>query len=67
MNQNTKYWVGLVASVLTALAGQAEIIPEPWRHYVSVLGIIGSAINGYMIQRPPSTADVVRAARKPKD
>ncbi len=55
MNDNAKYWLGLVTSVFTALAGQAEVIPEPYRHFVSVLGIIGTAINGYMIQRQPTT------------
>jgi hypothetical protein len=52
MSANAKYWVGMVASVLTAIAGQAEVIPEPYRHIVSLLGIVGTAISGYMIQRP---------------
>jgi hypothetical protein len=63
MNDNAKYWIGLVVSIITALAGQAEIIPEPYRHIVSVLGIAATAANGYMLQRPTPTAKAVKAAR----
>lgn len=52
MNPNVKYWIGMVASVCVALAGQAEVIDEPYRHYVSILGIVGTAVNGYLLQRP---------------
>ena len=55
MNNNARYWIGMVASVCIALAGQAEILPEPSRHIVSILGIVGTAMNGYMIQRPVPT------------
>lgn len=51
-NANAKYWVGMVATIVVALAGQAEVFPEPYRHYLSVLGILGTAVMGYMIQRP---------------
>ena len=40
----TGYWLGLGASVLVAIAGQAEILPEPWRHIVAILGIVGTAV-----------------------
>ena len=49
---NLPYYLGLFASICVAVAGQAELIPEPYRHWVSLLGIIGTAVNGYLIQRP---------------
>lgn len=54
MSENARYWVGMLASVCVTLAGQAEVIPEPYRHWVSILGIVGTAITGYMIRRPPA-------------
>lgn len=52
MDSQARWWVGMVAAVLVAFAGQAEVFPEPYRHIVSALGIAGTAISGYMIQRP---------------
>ncbi len=43
-------WASLVAFVATTLIGQAELIGEPWRHYVTVIGVIATAISGYFIQ-----------------
>ena len=51
--KNIAYIVGMIASVCMALVGQAEVIPEPYRHWVAVLGIIGTAVNGYLAQHPP--------------
>lgn len=45
-----KWWAGLITCVCGALLGQAEMIGEPWRHYVSVLFIIGTAVTGYLIK-----------------
>lgn len=44
MNENAKYWIGMAASVLVALAGQADATPEPWNHLLSIGGVIGTAI-----------------------
>lgn len=46
-------WIaGLVTCVCGALLGQAELLGEPWRHYVTILFIVGTAVSGYMVQRP---------------
>jgi hypothetical protein len=44
--------VSLAAFVSTALIGQAELLGEPWRHWVSVLAIVATAISGFMVQHP---------------
>jgi hypothetical protein len=44
--------VSLAAFVCTALIGQAEMLAEPWRHLVSVIAIIATAISGFMVQHP---------------
>ena len=48
------YFVGLVTCVCGALVGQAELIGEPWHHYLSIAGIVGTAITGYLLQPPSS-------------
>jgi high-affinity nickel permease len=50
MNSNVKWWAGMVACVLIALAGQADAMPEPWNHVFSIGGVIGTAVSGYMIR-----------------
>lgn len=47
------WWVGLVTCVSGALVGQAELLAEPYRHYVTIAFVAGTAISGYMLQRPP--------------
>jgi len=44
--------VGLIASISGALVGQAEFLDEPWRHYVTIIFIITTAVSGYMIEKP---------------
>ena len=61
---NRAYWLGMIASLLMALAGQAEVFPEPYRHYVAVLGILGTALNGFMIQQRPNFTDYVDDATR---
>jgi len=51
--KNIAYIIGMIASVCMALVGQAEVIPEPYRRWVAILGIIGAAVNGYLVQHPP--------------
>jgi len=51
-------WVsGLVAFICMALLGQAELIMEPYRHYVTVTAIIATAFCAYMLQHPPKPWD----------
>lgn len=44
-----KYWLGLVAAVSMTLASQAELLPEPIRHYVTIAGLIATVITSYKI------------------
>lgn len=65
MLQQLSWLIGLITFVSTALIGQAELLGEPWRHYVTVLAIIGTAITAYMLQHPPPPWDGVdRRSRK---
>lgn len=50
------YFAGLIAFVCTTLYGQAEMLGEPWRHYVSIIGVIGTAVAGYLLQPPRGSA-----------
>jgi hypothetical protein len=49
---NRKFWLMLIASVLIAVAGGLDGMPHPWNHLLSVAGLAGSAINGFLIRRP---------------
>ena len=50
-------WIaGMVGGVCTALLGQADLVGEPYKHYIAIAGIVATAISGYMIQRPPADA-----------
>src|SRR5574341_2471754 len=51
------WWAGLVTCISGALIGQAELIMEPWRHYVTIAFVVGTAVSGYMIQRPPTNGN----------
>ena len=57
------WWVGLVTFVSIALTGQAELIREPWHHYLSVIGIIGTAITGYCLKPPNSSENKVSESK----
>ncbi len=45
--------VTLVAAVSTAIIGQAEMIGEPWRHWVAVTATIASALIAWNIKQHP--------------
>lgn len=46
-------WIAsLVVCVCGALLGQAELIGEPYRHVLTILMIVGTAVSGFMVQRP---------------
>lgn len=47
---DVKWWAGLVTCICGALLGQAELIGEPWRHWVSIVFIACTAITGFMIR-----------------
>lgn len=47
--KDLQWWAGLIAAVCASVAGQAEIIPEPYRHYVSLIGIVATVVCGYKI------------------
>ncbi len=57
MNSQVGWIAGLVTCVCGALLGQAELIAEPYRHYVSIVFIVGTAMSGYMVQRPIPSKD----------
>lgn len=46
------WWVGLGTCVCGALLGQAELVGEPYRHWIAISFIVGTAISGYQIQKP---------------
>lgn len=41
---------GLVGCVSAAVLGQAELIGEPWRHYITVTAIVCSATWAYCMK-----------------
>jgi predicted aspartyl protease len=55
----------LAAFVSTALIGQAELLGEPWRHVVSILAIVATAISGFMVQHPWDGQTDRRASSSP--
>lgn len=48
--QQAGWWIGLGGAVAIALYGQAEMIAEPWRHYVSIAAIVATAATAYMLK-----------------
>lgn len=56
-----KWFAGLIACICGALIGQAELVGEPWRHWISVLFIACTAISGYMIRGNDSAAPIVNS------
>ncbi len=51
MNPNIKFWVGMVASILVAVASMAPQIDPPYDKILMLAGLVGTAINGVLIQR----------------
>ena len=52
MTQQQVVWLTLVASVLVALGGAAELLPHPYHNVMQVLGTIGTAISGVLVKLP---------------
>ena len=60
MNSQTWYWLGMLASIAVALSGSADRFPDGfWKHVFQIAGVIGTAVNGYLIQRKPDLSNVV--------
>jgi hypothetical protein len=56
-----RLWIGLVASVLTVLGSEAAASLYPSLHHLfTLLGLIGTAISGYLIQSPGAPNDPAR-------
>lgn len=45
--------VSLAAFVSTTIVGQAELIGEPWRHWITVVGVVCTAIIAWNIKQHP--------------
>jgi hypothetical protein len=52
MNAEIALWLGLAASVLSALGAQANILPDSWKVPVTLLGVVGAAITGWLVRSP---------------
>lgn len=55
-------FAGLVASATAAIVGQAELIGEPWRHYVTIVAVGCTAIWAYCMK--PNAGRLFAFARK---
>jgi hypothetical protein len=45
-------WAGLIAFVLVSVAAQAHTLPDPWSHIVSIGGLVGAAIQAWLMPSP---------------
>lgn len=53
MSMSQIAWLSsLIACVCMAVLGQAELIGEPWRHYVTIVSVVATAASAFMLQRP---------------
>lgn len=52
MTKQVAYFIGLITCICGAVLGQAELLGEPFRHYISVAFIAGTAITGFLIKTP---------------
>jgi hypothetical protein len=52
-------YTALLSFVIGAVLGQAELIGEPWRHYLTITSVIATAITAYYMQPPrnPNSTD----------
>lgn len=55
------WFIGLVTCICGAILGQAELVGEPWRHWISVIFIAGTAVSGYLLQPPRNPEQRTRA------
>ncbi len=52
MSKNALFLLGLFASIGVAVAGGAKDLPPPWDKILSLGGLAGTAITGYLAQKP---------------
>jgi hypothetical protein len=52
MSKNTLFLVGMVASIGVGVAAAAKDLPPPWSQILMIGGLAGTAINGFLAQRP---------------
>jgi len=57
MNTEIALWLGLAASVLSALGAQANLFPDPWKAPITLLGVVGTAVTGWLVRSPRGTSD----------
>lgn len=59
------WFVGLITCICGALVGQAELLGEPTRHYVTMAFVVGTALTGYMMQPKRDSFSRTRADDPP--
>lgn len=60
------WFVGLLTCICGALLGQAELVGEPWRHWISVVFIAGTAASSFMLNPPRNSTNRTRADDPPQ-
>lgn len=51
INMNMVWTLGLISSVVTVL-GSETFIQDRYHHWITLVGVITTAVSGYMIQHP---------------
>jgi hypothetical protein len=46
---DVKWWAGLVASVALTLTAQADLLTDPIRRYVAIVGLVATVVSAYKI------------------
>jgi hypothetical protein len=52
MSKNVLFLLGMCASIAVAIAPNAKEFDHPWDHILSLGGLAGTAITGYLSQKP---------------
>lgn len=52
MSKNVLFILGMFASIAVAIAAQAKDFPPPWDKILSLGGLAGTAVSGFLAQRP---------------
>jgi len=52
MTKNTLFILGMFGSICVGVAGAAKDLGHPWDHVLVLAGLAGTAINGFLAQRP---------------
>jgi hypothetical protein len=51
-SSDTLFWLGLIASLLTAVATQADAFPPTWKPWLSLASVAGAAVTAYLLRSP---------------